>query len=90
MRPQKLISNSRHLEGSNSVGHFEIGCLSQEKTGSEIWVYYGEYSLTEICKTSLETLYMNSMPSGLICTHNAHIANAGPNVNKYESHNHTA
>ena len=58
MRPQKLISNSRHLEGSNSVGHFEIGCLSQEKTGSEIWVYYGEYSLTEICKTSLETLYV--------------------------------
>ena len=33
---------------------------------------------------------MNSMPSGLICTHNAHIANAGPNVNKYESHNHAA
>ena len=57
LRSQKLISNSRHLEGSNSVGHFEIGCLSQEKTGSEIWVYYGEYSLTEICKTSLETLY---------------------------------
>ena len=62
MRPQKLISNSRHLEGSNSVGHFEIGCLSQEKTGSEIWVYYGEYSLTEICKTSLETLYVWKMP----------------------------